>query len=276
VTTRNFFLTLYHNSLWIGIDPPLLREEGEDRVSSFLSIDEDHRVLRFDSFSKVLSSGIRLGFMTGPKPLIDKILLHVQVSVLHASSLSQVIISEMLSRWDIEGLERHIQEVEDFYRARRDAMHAAASRHLTGLCEWSLPRGGMFLWIKVDGVTDTWDMVMERGAAKNIMLVPGKLFAPSEDVMQNESPYMRASYSIADVAKFDLAFERLAELIREEKSKIKLDEVGQQHRAPPRQQIRQQLYHSQQQSLWEIKNRGGVRRQNSAAIMAKPARYKSS
>ena len=69
--------------------------------------------------------------------------------MLHASSLSQVIISEMLSRWDIEGLERHIQEVEDFYRARRDAMHAAASRHLTGLCEWSLPRGGMFLWIKV-------------------------------------------------------------------------------------------------------------------------------
>ena len=53
-------------------------------------------------------------------------------------------------------------------------------------------------------MTDTWDMVMERGAAKNIMLVPGKLFAPSEDVMQNESPYMRASYSIADVAKFDL------------------------------------------------------------------------
>ena len=39
------------------------------------------------------------------------------------------------------------------------------------------------LCVKVDGVSDTWDMVMERGAAKNIMLVPGKLFAPSEDVM---------------------------------------------------------------------------------------------
>ena len=94
--------------------PP--REEGEERVPSFLSIDEDRRVIRFDSFSKVLSSGIRLGFMTGPKPLIDRTLLHVQVSVLHASSLSQVIISELLSKWDIEGLEKHIQEVEDFYR----------------------------------------------------------------------------------------------------------------------------------------------------------------
>ena len=85
-------------------------------MPSFLSIDEDRRVLRFDSFSKVLSSGIRLGFMTGPKPLVDRILLHVQVSVLHASSLSQVIISEMLDMWGVEGLEKHIAEVEEFYR----------------------------------------------------------------------------------------------------------------------------------------------------------------
>ena len=129
-------------------------------------------------------------------------------------------------------------------------------------------------------MTDTWDMVMERGEDKNIMLVPGKLFAPSEDVMQNESPYMRASYSIADVSKFDLAFERLAELIREEKSRIgsEADEVGSGHRASPRQQLRQHLYNkSQQQGLWEnISRNGGVRRQNPAAIMAKPARYKSS
>ena len=142
------------------------------------------------------------------------------------------------------------------------------------------------LCIKVDGVCDTWDMVMERGASKNIMLVPGKLFAPSEDVMQNESPYMRASYSIADVSKFDLAFERLAELIREEKSRIRIkneaveDGVGGGSRRVIRQQVRQQLY-SSQQSLWENNSRGGgvSRRQQrnpASAIMAKPARYKSS
>ena len=132
-------------------------------------------------------------------------------------------------------------------------------------------------------MTDTWDMVMERGAGKNIMLVPGKLFAPSEDVMRNESPFLRASYSIADAAKFDLAFERLAELIREERSRVgreEEDEVVSGHRASlPRQQLRQQLYSSsqQQQGLWDnISRSGGVRRQNPAAIMAKPARYKSS
>ena len=128
-------------------------------------------------------------------------------------------------------------------------------------------------------MTDTWDMVMERGAGKNIMLVPGKLFAPSEDVMRNESPFLRASYSIADVAKFDLAFERLAELIREERSRVGSSEEEHLRTSPPRQQLRQQLYSSssqQQQGLWENSSRrGGVRRQSPAAIMAKPARYNS-
>ena len=63
---------------------------AEKRAPSFLSLDTEGRVLRFDSFSKVLSSGMRLGFVTGPKPLVDRINLHMQVSVLQASSLSQV------------------------------------------------------------------------------------------------------------------------------------------------------------------------------------------
>jgi DNA-binding transcriptional MocR family regulator len=42
----------------------------------------------------------------------------------------------------------HIDEVEDFYRFRRDAMHQAAEKHLSGLCQWTKPNGGMFLWIR--------------------------------------------------------------------------------------------------------------------------------
>lgn len=57
---------------------------------SFLSLDVEGRVLRFDSFSKVLSSGLRLGWVTGPKQLIANMELHVQSSYLHSSTLSQV------------------------------------------------------------------------------------------------------------------------------------------------------------------------------------------
>ena len=40
-------------------------------------------------------------------------------------------------------------EVEDFYRRRRDKMVEAADKHLTGLVEYNVPLGGMFLWLKV-------------------------------------------------------------------------------------------------------------------------------
>ena len=83
-------LACQYDMLILEDDPYYYMQFGEERVASFLSLDSERRVMRFDSLSKVLSSGIRLGFMTGPKPLVDRVVLHLQVSTLHASSLSQV------------------------------------------------------------------------------------------------------------------------------------------------------------------------------------------
>ena len=97
------------------------------------------------------------------------------MSVLHASSLSQVITSQLLAQWGTDGFFSHIDSVEQFYKARRDKMLAAADKPLAGLCEYSVPLGGMFLWMKVPRLTSTWDMIMERGLRNNIMLMPGKV-----------------------------------------------------------------------------------------------------
>lgn len=92
-------------------------------------------------------------------------------------------------------------------------MTAAADKHLKGLCEYSVPLGGMFLWMKVPGLTSTWDMIMERGLNRNIMLMPGKAFQPD---INKPCPYLRAAFSIAPEEKFEPAMERLAALIKEE------------------------------------------------------------
>ena len=76
-----------------------------------------------------------------------------------------------------------------------------------------------FRWMKVPTVTDTWDMLLKRGLSKNIMLLPGHAFMPKN---ASESPkpvnHMRAAFSVASESDFDVAFERLAELIREEQA----------------------------------------------------------
>ena len=66
-----------------------------------------------------------------------------------SSSLFQVVTSSLLDQWGLEGFQSHVSEVEDFYRKRRDQMVAAADKHLTGLVEYNVPQGGMFLWMKV-------------------------------------------------------------------------------------------------------------------------------
>lgn len=66
------------------------RNVPQEEPKSFLSLDTEGRVIRLDSFSKVISSGIRLGFMTAAAPLIASVELHLQSSHLHAPTLSQV------------------------------------------------------------------------------------------------------------------------------------------------------------------------------------------
>ena len=194
-------------------DPYYYMQFEGGRVPSFYSMDVDGRVMRFDSFSKILSSGIRMGFVTGPKPLVNRIMLHMQVSVISAASLSQVVTNQLLKSWGDDGLNAHIAKIADFYQDRRDVMVAAAEKHLTGLCEWSAPKGGMFLWIRVDGVEDTWDMIMRRGLERNIMLLPGRAFSTKPE---EPCPYLRASFSLASKENVDIALGRLAGLIRDE------------------------------------------------------------
>lgn len=83
-----------YNLLIFEDDPYYFMHFDGDAPKSFLSMDTEMRVMRFDSFSKVLSAGLRVGWLTGPKPLVACVELHVQSSYLHSSALSQVILSK--------------------------------------------------------------------------------------------------------------------------------------------------------------------------------------
>jgi tryptophan aminotransferase len=123
------------------------------------------RVVRFDSLSKVLSAGMRLGFVSGPVSIINMIDLEVSqssyrlaaISLLNsifetatanmqASSLTQAIAYSLLSAWGYDGFRLHCENVSSFYRERRDIFERAMQRHLTGLAEWTTPESGMFYW----------------------------------------------------------------------------------------------------------------------------------
>jgi kynurenine/2-aminoadipate aminotransferase len=188
--------------------------EQQDLHPSFMSMDTQARVVRLDSLSKVLSSGIRVGYATGPAALIRKVNEACQASILHACSLSQVLCAAVLGMWKEEGWAAHIAQVKALYRDRAKAFHEMASRHLAGLAEWSLPRAGMFVWIRVHGVEDTKDIVLRRGCERKVLFVPGQFFSSNDA----PSPFVRASFSVAPLDQMDEALRRFAEVLRAAKA----------------------------------------------------------
>lgn len=193
-------------------DPYFYIQFTKPYIPSLLSMDVDGRVLRFDSMSKLLSSGMRIGVLTGPKPIVDRVNLHMQCSVMHASGLSKVFLIKLFEHWGHDGFLEHAEKTAAFYEMKRDLCLKSAEKHLKGLAEWSLPTGGMFLWLKLN-VKDTKKMIEVKAREKNVLFVPGSAFMIDQT---QPCSYIRASYSTATPEEMDLAFKRLADLIREE------------------------------------------------------------
>ncbi|CAL8104855.1 unnamed protein product [Orchesella dallaii] len=209
-------ITQEYDLLILEDDPYYFLHFLQQNPTTFLSMDVDGRVIRFDSFSKVLSSGLRVGFATGPKDLIRSLELYLQASILHTASLSQVVVNGTLRNWGTDGFRKHMESVKAFYKKRRDLMLAAAEKHLTGLAEWTTPKAGMFLWLKIRGVDDTFNMVMERGIQRKIIALPGREFMADKS---KPCPYIRLSYSVLPEDQIEQGISRLAELIRDEQKR---------------------------------------------------------
>ncbi|ORY46995.1 PLP-dependent transferase [Rhizoclosmatium globosum] len=194
-------------------DPYYYLQFGNTRTASYFSMDVDQRVLRFDSFSKILSAGVRVGWVTGPKPLVDRIVLHSQASILHASGMSQMMVYKVLEHWGIEGFLAHTSQVSAFYENKGKAFMQSAEKHLKGLAEWVQPNAGMFVWIKLlNGVMDSSSLIKTKAVEKKVLMVPGFEFFPNP----RTTPYVRASFSTATEEEIDIALARLAEIIKEE------------------------------------------------------------
>ncbi|GAB1606309.1 kynurenine/alpha-aminoadipate aminotransferase, mitochondrial-like isoform X1 [Argonauta hians] len=201
-----------YDLLIIEDDPYYYLQFSKDYIPSFLSLDVDGRVLRSDSFSKLLSAGVRCGSLTGPDFVVEQILLQMQTSVVHASGLSQMLVLKILENWGLEGFKNHAVKTAQFYKERCQYTIQAAEKYLKGIAEWNSPAGGMFLWLKLVGVTDTTILIMEKAIKKKVLFLPGNSFTVDSEA---PSPYIRVAYSQSSNQQINLAFQRLAELVRE-------------------------------------------------------------
>lgn len=186
---------------------------GKERTPSYFSMDVDGRVLRCDSMSKILSSGLRLGWISGPRPLIERINMHTMVTNLQPSGIPQAMTFGLLEKWGHKGFLEHVDRVADFYREKRDEFVECLNHRMKGRAEWVVPNAGMFVWLHLlGGITDSYDLVMTKALKENVLAIPGLAFMPKG----NMNNYVRVSYSNVTKANMDEALRRLASVIDKE------------------------------------------------------------
>ena len=149
----------------------LLRFEGEP-LPTLLSLDRHENVVYLGSFSKIISPGLRTGWMVAPPAIYQKLVFAKQATDLCSSPLAQLFVHEFVvsGAWS-----DYLCELRGLYRSRRDALLEALSKEFPEGSTWTVPQGGFFVWATLPAFFDTKDLLV-RALEDNVAFVPGEAF----------------------------------------------------------------------------------------------------
>lgn len=185
-----------------------LRFSGED-VATIKSLDTENRVIYCGSFSKILSPGMRLGYIIGPEPLLEKIEILKQVNDVHTPMLTQLMCVEFMKKYDID---KYIAKNRDLYgkkcKVMVDTMEECFPK---GKVEWTVPEGGIFLWCTCPGLEDVRPVV-DKCLENKVAIVPGSNFAIDQSKPSNQ---FRLNYSSVSPEKIAEGVRRLGAVLTE-------------------------------------------------------------
>ena len=124
-----------------------LRFSGEN-VTSFHSLDDTGRVIYVGSFSKIIAPGMRMGYLVAPKEVIARAWSFKSGGAV--SQFTALTIAEFMKG----NIDRHIEEQNESLIAKRDAMVAALGENFGSTVSWTVPDGGLYIWVKFPEGTD--------------------------------------------------------------------------------------------------------------------------
>ena len=185
----------------------LLRYEGQP-LPPLRALDGGVYVMYLGTFSKILSPGIRLGWVVAPAPVLEKINLGKQAADLCTSTLSQLMVQAYFeeARW-----RDYVESLTEIYRARRDTMLDALAEFFPPEAEWTRPGGGLFIWATLPDFIDTTDL-LARALRDNVAFVPGE--AAYLDGRGRNA--MRLNFSASDEESIREGIRRIGKVVREQ------------------------------------------------------------
>ncbi|WCR28323.1 PLP-dependent aminotransferase family protein [Paenibacillus thiaminolyticus] len=183
-----------YQELWLDREPP----------APLKSRDEHGIVLHVGTMSKSVSPGLRIGWVAGPEPVIERLADIKMQTDYGSSSLSQ----QAAKMWFASGMHLpHLNEIRQRLRERRDAMLALLDVYWPDIADWSKPEGGFYVWVSLRSPVPV-QRLFNQALKHGILLNPGVLYDRSA-VRQ-----LRLSYAYASLPELEHALKLLPQLIR--------------------------------------------------------------
>ncbi|MGN0605800.1 MAG: PLP-dependent aminotransferase family protein [Oscillospiraceae bacterium] len=153
-----------------------LRFAGED-VPSIKTIDKDNRVVYVCSFSKILAPGLRVGYVSAPSEIVNKMIVCKQVADVHSNIWAQAICERFMRECD---LDEHFAKLRSIYKSKCTLMLDCMEKNFSKKITYTRPQGGLFIWATLPEDCDMMGFCKRAVSEFKVAVVPGTAFTMHE------------------------------------------------------------------------------------------------
>ncbi|HEY3174963.1 MAG TPA: PLP-dependent aminotransferase family protein [Candidatus Polarisedimenticolia bacterium] len=183
-----------------------LRFDGPS-LPALKALDRGDNVVYLSTFAKKLLPGLRIGWLAAPAVMAERLTRLKKITDYSTSLLLQAALHHFILHGD---LDRHLANVIDCYRQRRDAMLSAMKRCFPPEVTWSRPRGGLVVWVTLPAGVDA-DEVAAAAAERSVLVGRGDLFYVDGGTRQN----LRLTFAQAGTREIHGGIRVLGEIIEQ-------------------------------------------------------------
>ncbi len=185
-----------YGELWFGEEPP---------PPSLFSLSVGELAIKVASFSKVIATGLRLGWNLAPPALITR-MAALRYDMGSSPYLGRVV-AEMIRNGD---LDRHVTRLRDIYRRKRDRLCEALDEHCGDYARYQRPGGGFFVWL---GLKQGLSALEAQRLANEKGVIVGA--GPHFFAGGNATQHLRLAFSYTPIEEIEEGVHRLGEVLRE-------------------------------------------------------------